>query len=302
MKRLAMIAPALMLATALQPVHAADKPKQPVPIEKTRLADASQKLDATRGYIAISDHQRLFGTFLRVPDDETMAAYRADVVKAMAKAKKHYASALETWEADVKTAAQLKQPAPAKPVEPTEETLGVMVPELRDMVTIGPMFIFAKDASSFTYLHEVKPGTYVYYGGLMAAPSGALMGACTCMGTVAFEVKAGVVTDLGNTLNQQAEIDPHAVLMTGKPTDVKLLEKQRAKGPTAGVEGLPQGWDVVPAEFHAYRKINNYYGVFVTRVGAIPGVLAYHRDKVVDARTGQELPDPLITSRQKPKL
>lgn len=302
MKRLAMIAPALMLAAALQPAYAADKPRLPVPVEKTRLADASQKLDPARGYMAMSDHQRGFATFLRVPDEATMAEYRADVDKAMAKAKKHYASALESWEADVKTAAQLKQPAPAKPAEPTEETLGVMVPELRDLVTVGPMFIFAKDGGSFTYLHEVKPGTYVYYGALMPLPSGALSGACACMGTVAFEVKAGVVTDLGNTLNQQTEIDSHAVSMVGKPVDVKQVEKLRAKGPLAGVSGLPQGWEVVPAELHAYRKINNYHGVFVSRVGAIPGVLAYHRDKVVDARTGQELPDPLITSRQKAKL
>jgi hypothetical protein len=48
--------------------------------------------------------------------------------------------------------------------------------------------------------------------------------------------------------------------------------------------------------------MNNYFGATVTRMAPIPGVLAYHRDVVVDERTGQEIASPTIISRAKIKL
>ena len=41
-------------------------------------------------------------------------------------------------------------------------------------------------------------------------------------------------------------------------------------------------YKVVPASFKAAGPVPNYYGVQVDRMTAIPGVLGYDRDKIID--------------------
>ncbi|NUT01492.1 MAG: hypothetical protein HOP96_10995 [Sphingomonas sp.] len=43
------------------------------------------------------------------------------------------------------------------------------------------------------------------------------------------------------------------------------------------------------ASYRAAGKIDNFFGVMVDRLTALPGVLAYHRDEVIDERTGTAL-------------
>ena len=45
-------------------------------------------------------------------------------------------------------------------------------------------------------------------------------------------------------------------------------------------------YKVVPATFRAAGPVPNYFGVQVDRMTALPGVLAYDRDKIVDAAAG----------------
>lgn len=40
------------------------------------------------------------------------------------------------------------------------------------------------------------------------------------------------------------------------------------------------------AVFTASGKFNNIYGVMVSRLPPVPGVLAYDRDRVIDAKSG----------------
>ncbi|WDF71423.1 hypothetical protein [Novosphingobium sp. KACC 22771] len=278
--------------------------KLPYAVEKTRLVAGSQKLDHENGYIAISANERMFASFLRIPDSATHEAYQAELAKELEKARKRYASALADWNDGVKAAQANKTPIPKKPEEPTESSLSVTPPELRDLAGIGNMFIYSKEDGVFTYLEAVKPGTYVYYGPVMRDPAGLVVGGtCMCMGTVEFDVKPGVITDLGNQLAFKTQADPAIPKLPGQAA--MLTEKAMANlknGEISGVSGLPEGWKAERPAFRAHGKINNYYGLFLGRLGRFPGVLSYRRDVVVDDGTGQELVTPTITSRQKPKL
>ncbi|HLL31602.1 MAG TPA: hypothetical protein VK403_11445, partial [Allosphingosinicella sp.] len=48
----------------------------------------------------------------------------------------------------------------------------------------------------------------------------------------------------------------------------------------ARLSGLP----VVAADLRAAGKMPNYFGIEIDRLPAVPGVLAYERDKVVDVK------------------
>jgi len=41
----------------------------------------------------------------------------------------------------------------------------------------------------------------------------------------------------------------------------------------------------VQASYRAAGKVDNFFGVMIDRLTALPGVLAYRRDEVVDERT-----------------
>lgn len=283
-------------------------------VEEKNLLAGKQTLDPASGYIFVQANYRTFGTFLRVPDETTRAEHKKDWDEAFAKAQKKYPGKLKDWEAEVAVAKQTKKQPPARPVEPTPDTVSIDPIELRDTVSFGPMFIFSKDeaAGRFNYLAAVKPGTYIYYGPVLMQPGGIVGGQCFCMGTVRFEVKAGVITDLGNFLIAA----PEAV----KDWDVasaeawrRAEEKAAKKGEPVEAPGLtrpklafgvPDSLKVLPAvqaEFHAHGKLNNYHALMFTRMAPIPGVLAYRRDTVIDLRTGQDVPNPVIKTQVKIK-
>jgi hypothetical protein len=142
------------------------------------------------------------------------------------------------------------------------------------------------------------------------APNGGAMGQCNCLGTVRFEVKPGVVTDLGNSLSEaprwESENDVARLQMKDLNAKRVAAGKEPIKTLASGQVkyGLPaslRNWPSVQAELHASPKMNNYYGVLVSRVAPIPGVLGYHRDVVVDERTGREIDSPTLVSRAKIK-
>lgn len=279
------------------------------PVEEKDVISGKVKLDPAMGYIMISGPQRQQGLFIRVPDDETRRIYEADRLRAFAKAQKHYASDLATWRRQAEAAKENRTVAPEKPEEPRLETFTIDPIELRDVESFGPLFVYSK-GEPISYLNAVKPGTWVWYGPLFMAPNGGAMGTCQCMGTVRFEVKPGVVTDLGTSLADAPRWEAE--------NDIARLQlkEMNAKRAAAGKEplktlvggevkyGLPaslQSWPSVKAELHASPKMNNYYGVLVSRVAPIPGVLGYHRDVIVDERTGQEIDSPTLVTRARIK-
>ena len=50
----------------------------------------------------------------------------------------------------------------------------------------------------------------------------------------------------------------------------------------SSLASMPRG----PAQYRAAGKIDNFFGVMVDRLTALPGVLAYQRDQVIDVPTG----------------
>jgi len=303
---------AALTATALLALIGTARAAPPVakPIEEKDIVAAKVKLDPALGYILVTGPERQFGVFLRVPDEASRAQWEQDRKKAFEKELKHYQSSLASWETAVRLAQQTKVKPPPRPVEPTVDSFGFEPLELRDQVSFGPMFVYAKGDRA-SYLEQVRPGSYIWYGNVMGGAGVPAGGTCLCMGTVRFEVKPGVVTDLGNSL----QVLPHWTEdMDVSRLELQALNRKRAeqgKAPVATLAtgelayGLPaslKDWPAVQAELHANPKLNNYFGILVSRMAPIPGVLAYHRDTVVDGRTGQELASPTLVSRARPKL
>lgn len=294
---------AAVAATALVPLCAHAQA-----IEEKNLASGKTKLDPAKGYIFVKANMRTQGLFLRVPDDATRAEYQKDWDEAFEKAKKKYQSAIKAWEKDAAIARQTKAKVPEKPVEPTRETFSIGAIELRDMVGYGPMFVFGKTETAFSYLTAVKPGTYIYYGPLYWAPNMPPAGQCYCMGTVRFEVKAGAITDLGNALQALPKTAPP--YSVGTQAMMVMNEERKAKGkdpvwtPPALAYGVPDSLKALPAvqaELHASGKLNNYFGLPIDRMPPIQGILGYRRDTVIDERTGTDLPNPSIRTQVKIK-
>lgn len=146
---------------------------------------------------------------------------------------------------------------------------------------------YVKQDQLDTYLISVKPGTYVL-GGMshgMADPS-------LCMGTVSFEAKPGMLTDLGTIVMAEDR----------KPTDVPELSKivsQKNWGymfivfdvalrPATGATELPaslKGLPFVQADYRAVAPFPNYLGSVVSHLAPVPGVLDYDKDgNVIDLK------------------
>ncbi|MBA16950.1 MAG: hypothetical protein CMN73_11450 [Sphingomonas sp.] len=171
---------------------------------------------------------------------------------------------------------------PEEPVEPTDENFEFTPIEQLEMFSIGPLNRFAKNTVS-VYLEELPPGTYRIYG-LLRQPNGdARPGLCFCMGSVRFEVRAGEVTDLGF-------LDMPALNAMQDPTDHET--------PLRVFGSLPEGVDLdsrivasgLPlraADLHPAGKLPNYFGVATYRIPAIPGVIAYDRDRIIDLTAKQ---------------
>ena len=273
-------------------------------VEEKNILSGKAKLDPAQGYIFLQAPVRTFGMFLREPDDATRADYQKDWDAAFEKARKKYERDLKSWENKVKLARDTGTPAPAKPAEVTREAFSIGPILLRDTVSFGPMFVYTKADSLYTYLNAVKPGTYIYYGPLLNVPGQPAAGQCYCMGTVRFEVKAGQITDLGNAL--MALPVPAVPYSVGIQAMMQQNLERAAKGkepvwvPPPLAFGVPDSLKALPAvqvEFHASGKLNNYFGVPIDRMPPIPGILDYRRDTVIDARTGSDVPNPPIMTQ-----
>jgi hypothetical protein len=200
---------------------------------------------------------------------------------------------MKRWEADKKIAKEAKQKIPEKPVEPTAENFSIGAIETRNTMSFGPEYVFskAKDSDYYSYMMQVKPGTYVYHGPLFFNPQTGYTGTCYCMGSVQFEVKAGVITNLGNFLSAAPDasadirVPTSATLVPNTMWGATKIEVRSGGGKAdyAMPESLSK-WQSVEADFRAAGKSDNHYGVMISRMPPVPGVLAYKRDKVIDLK------------------
>jgi hypothetical protein len=263
-------------------------------IEEKNLISGKAKYDPKLGYIFARGPFRQNAMLLRLAEAGDVAAYEKAWAEALAKAKEKYARQMKNYERDVAMAKQTKSKPPEKPIEPTEANFAIGAIEMQQPVTFGPQFVFAKPAKDggsqdYSYLQGVRPGRYVYYGPIFLGPNGSYVGACYCMGTVSFEVKAGQVTDLGN------------FLLVGPGADPAFTSTEELQGSEAGLYrpqqlakqygplsyGLPaslKDWPSSVADWRAHGHIGNHLGITVMRMPPVEGVLAYDRDKVIDVK------------------
>jgi hypothetical protein len=268
---------ALAAATALfAAIPAAAQSVEFKAVEAKNLG-TKHKIDPAKGYILVSSPTRSVGTFIKTPDDADRAEYQVDWDKGFAKAQKKYASAMKSWEQD----RAAKRPTGDKPIEPTPATFSIGEIERRLTVGFGPMFVFEKaENNAVSYLIEVEPGTYTYYGPISLLPNGAAFGTCYCMGSVKFEVKPGVIANLGDFLSGGWVSDEAVRLAAAVPPP-----PGRVPVPVSyPVPAALSQYRVENAELRAAGKMNNFFGLTVQRMPPVEGVLGYDRDKVIDLR------------------
>lgn len=236
-------------------------------------------IDPQKSYILFRTETRLPLRLMREATEQDEAAWRTARARALARAQGGYGRAVERYRValrECETRACRNRPEP--PVRATEENFDFPPPEASNLVQVNHGPVFAREGASVTYLIAVLPGTYAVYGTMINLATGPV-NMCQCMGSVRFEAPAGQIVDLGiiRYSGSEAGVSVAAVIT---PAVVPY-----APGMTrpARLNGLP----VIPAELRAVDKIPNYLGGLINRHPALPGVLRYERDRVIDDRTGQ---------------
>lgn len=166
-----------------------------------------------------------------------------------------------------------------------------------NVIYTNSRYTYTDEEGLRTFLFEVKPGTYVVAAETWGA---GMMGTCMCMGTVSFEAKPGIVTDLGLILGTRddkptsiAELSPY---VRGKDIDAPLAPFVLTVRPYSSAMSTPAEIVSLPriaADFRAVEKFPNYFGGMVDRMAPVPGVLGYDRDgHVLDLKASTSPPPP----------
>jgi len=294
------IALILCVLTAGFPALAGPRPMGAV--EEKNLLNGKNAFDPESGYIFLHGPSRQTGVFLKVPDEEDVAEYTTEWTEAFAKAQEKHLKRLSRWEKDVQMARKLDKKPPEQPVEPTPENFSIGYIETRNAVAFGPEYVFSKssdaDGKYFSYLHQVPPGTYVYYGPIFLNPQAGYMGTCFCMGSVKFEVKAGTITNLGNFL-LVAPDKAEQKAVGGRPMTIPVgWGAQTVNKDVEDAElsydlpGSLQAYPNAPANWQAAGKMNNFFGIQITRMAPVEGILGYRRDEVIDMQAVENPGEP----------
>ena len=257
---------------------AAAKEKPPVFVTAAPVKDKpAVSLDPAQGHVMVRAHGTLPLYLMRIPSAEDAAAYRRLRDEAFATAREKYAKRLASYQRQMKAFEDQPKGTPGAqrpetPVEPTEANFEFTPFEMLTGVAIGPLNRFAKaEGGGSTYLHALTPGSYRVYGLINAAQNGAMTGVCYCMGSVGFDVRAGEITDLG-----------HVKLMPATEVDLKAPVPPLFEPATMPLDPRLASATVRPAAFRPVGKLPNYFGLTISRVGEMPGVLRYDRDRIVD--------------------
>jgi len=255
------------------------------------------QLDLNGAYILLRSPAPAAINLFRLATPPEVEDYRARRSQALTKAHAKWVKQHALWKQDLQDWKDnpVGKQAPEEPLEPTDGNLDFAPLDQENLLGFGPLNRFAKDSEgTSTYLQRVWPGRYVLYGSIFINPNGGGTGVCVCMGTVAFDAKAGEITDVGSVMVSATDalIYPR-MLEKAKPEDVEGLRSgaitMMRLTPSSGtmpVDPRLASYKIVPATYRAAGPVPNYYGVQVDRLTAIPGVLAYDRDKIVDVASG----------------
>lgn len=141
-----------------------------------------------------------------------------------------------------------------------------------------------------TLLIEVPPGIYILYG---TGVSSRLLITCNCLGTVQFEAKPGIITDMGALYADKVHgesSEPHLEDNLGKSMfSYSLILGQALVPATTTTPVIPslQSLPRVAADYQAVGLFREPGAASINRLAPVPGVLRYDRGTVVDERTGQ---------------
>ena len=257
-------------------------------------ANTAISLDPTKAYLLVRSPLSLDVKLLREARPDEVEAYKAERAEALAKARAKYARKLAAYERDIKSwnsmssSERVNRLRPERPVEPTDDNLAFKGIESDKFVTLWGGRVF--DKPSQARLIAVDPGSYRIYGQMIEGNNGSVFGFCLCMGSVQFDAAPGRITDLGSFRYPLAE----ALRDKVKPTWNGLtpgkggLTAMRVEPMRAG-DPVPASLAALPREAAVYRaagKIDNFFGAQIDRLTALPGVLSYRRDEVIDERAG----------------
>jgi hypothetical protein len=237
--------------------------------------------------------------FLRIPSDSEMARYAAARRQAWLEAEPVLVRKREE---------QLRKKAEAEaagtefkgeiPPPPSFETFNFVYDEVANVRRVDTDRAFVRGKPESIYLVEVLPGEFVLYGASYgsAALKPSLF-TCMCLGTVGFQAPAGIVTDLGYFMGD----------MANKPSKIPELKDETGLGsgsaaifnplaatvrPARANSPLPAGMDaasVRPARYRAVHRFVDPRAISITRLGAVPGILAYEGRRVIDVQTGTDV-------------
>lgn len=149
---------------------------------------------------------------------------------------------------------------------------------------------FAKSGLDDIFLVEATPGDYLLLGVKLDGDD--VIDTCMCFGTVRFKADAGKITDLGyifadriDRVSKVPELEP----VTGKQPRISIGARRLTMAVRPFEDGAPVPAALatlprVPADYRAVAKFRNRIALDFNRLPAIPGVLAYDEDRVVDPK------------------
>ena len=155
---------------------------------------------------------------------------------------------------------------------------------------------YATSATESFYLVEAIPGHYVIAGQSHKAFRNTET--CMCMGTVGFEARAGVITDLGYILTDRIDTVspvPEFHDLSGRGAQINgfgamLVSTVRPPTPAMPVPAALSSLPREPADLRAVDKFPNRFAIMVNRMAPIPGILDYDEDRVIDLKRDRPKP------------
>lgn len=293
MKRFALMLPLLAALALPAAAHAEDKkaPDELIEIDGKKPFE----IRSDRAYLLFRVKGKWFApVFMRVPTASEVEAYYAAKKAAFDKALPDLQKARDAALAKQAAAKGAKSDDDIPP-EPSLATFDYHHPDVQNLHSINLGKTLEKGKDDRLMLIEAVPGSYVLYG---AGNQNAML-ACMCLGSVGFDAKAGEITDLGAVhvaIAWQKSDDPVLAGETELGASVNghwILPAMGVSPPAPGAAApaLLAGKQIVAAQ---YRAVGKFVGppVFnVNRLAPVPGILAYDRGAVIDARTGARVPD-----------
>ena len=238
-------------------------------------------------YVFYRTRHRAELRFVRQVSPERRAAWERARAEALVEARRSHVRAVATWDAEARRCRgnpELScQNRPRRPIEPTDDNFAYAPPEASGVLAVSRGPQFSAEEGSYTYLVRVEPGTWLIYGQINEGAVGE-EGVCLCMGTVSFGAAARQVVDLGEIRFPRLEARQEERRFG--PNRLSSIEIVPAAPDTTlppRLAGLPR----VAADYRAAGPIPNFFfGVEIDRLPAMPGILAYERDRIIDLRAG----------------